>query len=407
MGNRGENSMPLRANERTWLTLVSVLWPLLFGISCGHGNAVFCAVPAINTGARTTGTTCGSSLPAGPTEFLYVTSASNGGQILAFTIDSSTGALGTPTSFSGPLSASGMAASQNEFLYVSDDQNGAIDAFSIDPTSGALTPVSGSPFAPSGQLSFAPQALIASSTAVYANALNGITGFSIGTNGDLTTVVGSPYPGGFGGQSAFGQSSAIPANYFLYATNPGDPQGAISVFQIVAPVSGILTPVPGDFTTGTFSGPSAIVFDGGFSTPFVFVGLNNSQQIAAFSVDLRTGALTPVPGSPFSTGFAPSFLALNAEQNSLFVMNTDGAIYGYHIQSSGALSPISGFPVMVGAQTGGMVITPLDFLYVTVPASNIIQGYTINSGEALLPIPGSPFLAAEPQLMSVAEIPQP
>ena len=395
--------MPPRANRQTLLTLVSVLWPMLLA-GCGRGNAVFCAVPST---AGTGGTTCGSSSTTTAPEVLYATSRSNGGQILAITVDPSSGTLGASTSFSGPLSASGIATSQNQFLYVSDDQNGAVDAFSIDQTNGSLTLIPGSPFTPSGQLAFAPQALVASSTTVYANALNGITGFSIGTNGALTTVVGSPYPGGLGGQSALGQSNTMPPNFFLYATNFGDPGGAISAFQIVAPVSGILTPVPGNFTTGAFSGPSAIVFDGAFSTPFVFVGLNNSQEIAAFSVNVSTGALTPVPGSPFSTGFTPGFLALNAEQNSLYAMTPNGAIYAYRIQTNGLLAAIGSFPVMVGAPPGGMIITPGDFLYVSVPTSNLIQGYSINTSGLLTPIAGSPFLAVEPELLSVAELPQP
>ncbi len=343
-----------------------------------------------------------------PTEFLYVTSSNHDGEIISFPIDRNSGMLGVPTSVPGPLTASGIAPAQNQFLYVSSEQQGIIDAYQIDQTNGTLTIVSSSPFSPSGQTSFAPLWLVAGS-AVYTTAQNGISGFTIGFDGGLSTVVGSPYLGGLSGQAVLAQTNTTASNTFLYATNSLDPEGRISGFRIVAPASGVLTPVPGNFVTGTSTGPGAIVFDGVFSTPYLFVALNNTNQIATFSVDSSTGALTPVPGSPFFAGFAPAVLALDATQKFLYAVNrTDGTISGYGIGADGSTIPVVGSPFVVGTSPGSIAVTPDNYLYVTFPNSNVIEGFAINSSDGrLTALAPTPFSVAAPGLLSVVDIPSP
>lgn len=365
---------------------------------CGSNN-VSCLNPAGGT------CTCGPC-PVNPgPEFLYATSYSNAGQILTFTIDHKTGALGTPATIPGPASNSGLASAQNQFLYVSDTQNGAIDAFSINQTTGVLTTVPGSPFSPGGNLPFFPLWLVAG-TDLYVTSPTGTTGFTIASNGALTPVIGSPFSGGIAGQAALGQTNTTPFNHYLYATNSIDPNGTISAFQ-VDPVSGILTPVPGSFTTGPSTGPAGIIFDGN-GGPFVFVALNTANKIAAFSVDPTTGALTPVPGSPFDAGMAPVFLALSAQQSFLYAMNFfDHSISGYSIASSGALTPVPGSPFILGDTPGAIAATGDNFLYVTLPRSNSIVGFSIAANGGLSPLAGSPFSASGAVLLTTVQIPPP
>lgn len=358
----------------------------------GTGPAKFCAGPCQST--------------TGQKEFLYATSTSNGGQILPFSIDSNSGVLGASTPVPGPKTASGIASAQNQFLYASDMSEAAIHAFSIDQTTGALSVIPGSPFSGFGQGSSMPLSLVAG-PAVYTTAENGITGFTIGSTGALSTVVGSPYAGGFSGQAVLAQTNTMSPNTFLYATNPADPNGAISVFQLVSPQSGLLTPVPGNFFTGASTGPHAIVFAGALSTPFVFVELQNSKQIAAFSVDPSTGALTTVPGSPFTTGFVATSLALSGEQKFLYALDSaEGKISAYGISSKGILSPIANSPFTVGANPTSIAITVENFLYVTLPDSNTIQGFMINANTgAITSMPVPTFAALGPGLLSVVQVP--
>jgi len=298
----------------------------------------------------------------------------------------------------------GIASAQHQFLYVSDTQNNGVDAFSINQTTGALTTILGSPFSPGGITPFPPLWLVAG-TDLYATSLNGvIAGFTIASSGALTPVAGSVFVGS-AGQAALGQSNTTPINYFLYATSFLDPNGAISGFK-VDPASGILTPIPGPFTTGTGTGPDGIIFDGTLG-PFVFVALNTANKIAAFSVDPTTGALTPVPGSPFPAGTSPVFLALSASQNFLYSMNFAGrSISAFSIATNGVLTQVSA-PIQLSDAPGHITVTNDNFLYVTLPNSNQIVGFSIAANGGLSPLAGSPFTASGPVLLTAVQIPPP
>ena len=376
--------------------VVMVLSLLLAG--CGSDRSVLC------NGSGGGACTCGPCPVTPGPEFLYATSGSlNAGQILAFTVDHKTGALGPIATIPGPA-ATGIASSQNQFLYVSDGQNGVVDAFAINQTTGALTSVPGSPFSAGGQ-PFDPFSLVAGTNHLYATGL-GTTGFTIASNGALTLVPGSPFSGGALGQAALGQSNTTPVNYFLYATNLLDPNGAISAFMIDA-ASGILTTIPGSFTTGPFASPNGIVFDGTLG-PFVFVTLNLANQIAVFSVNPTTGVLTPVPGSPFNTEPLPGSPALSASQSFLYTTFPFG-ITAYNIASNGALTQIPGSPYIlpVGEIAGDIAVTGDNFLYLSLGKSNNILGFSIGKDGSLSPLAGSPFSASSPGLLTTVQIPPP
>lgn len=389
----------LRDYKRVAVTLI-FLFLLVPFCACGkgsNGKAVFCQVPSGG------GLGCGAPVNSG-SEFLYATSNSHGGEILAFPIDPNSGALGGPTSSAAPIDASGIASSQHKFLYVSDGQTG-INAFSIDQSTGVLSLVPGSPFSTFGLSHFSPVALVAAPTAVYANDSNGVTGFMIGTTGTLTPIVGSPYAGGLSGQTTLGQLNTTPVNTFLYATNPSDPNGAISVFRIADLNSGILTPVIGNFTTGPSSGPNSIVLADKLSPPIVFVALENARAMAAFVVDVTTGTLTPVHGSPFAKGFAPRSLSLSARQTFLYSIDND-ELNAYSISGDGVLAQLRGFPLPLSSKPGSIAVGANDSLYVSLPDLNEIEGFSINPTDgSLAPMQSSPFAALAPELLSIVQIP--
>lgn len=133
-----------------------------------------------------------------PGNFLYV-ALSSANAIAAFSFNPSTGALtqvsGSPfPSGKGPFT---LTATANA-VYVANTQDQTISAFSWDSTTGALTQISGSPFAaPSvggmlttldGQWLYVPSVQHVSSPQV-----NAILGFSIGSSGTLTPLPGSPF----------------------------------------------------------------------------------------------------------------------------------------------------------------------------------------------------------------------
>jgi 6-phosphogluconolactonase len=294
-----------------------------------------------------------------------------------------------------------VSASLNAQSYVYTNNNvfgpNSVSAFSIGGT-GALTPVAGSPFATggTGNLGFFASNRVAASIVgnfLYASncGSNDVSGFSINTaTGTLTAVPGSPFP--TGGACAFGGAVAVtPNNQFLYVANAVSTN--ISAFGIG--LGGALTPIPGSpFATGGSPDGTKVSPDG----KFLAVALPFSNQLAMFRI-ASSGALTPVVGSPFGaggTGFA-SGVDINCASNLLFAAEATGtpAIVSVHnIASNGALSPIAGSPFTSGGFDSQVVVLSPDDLhaFVSNQTSNTITALNVASGGSLTQVAGSPFL---------------
>jgi len=347
--------------------------------------------------------------------FVYVANLGDY-SISAYTIDAATGALkavaGSP--YAGSIKASYVAAEPTgRFLYALDNGNGslgiaapAIDVFSIDGTTGGLTPVTGSPFAtdaggfamaihPSGRFAYTANI---NSMSVSAYALDG-------TTGAVAPVAGSPFAGG-----AFAESIAIDASGgFAYtANNAGD----VSAYTIDA-ASGALTAVAGSpFKAG--SGPSSVSLTP--SGKFAYVANNVSNDVSAFMIDATSGALAPLVGGPYAAGLNPIGSAVDPSGTFLFVANANGGgtpgannVSAYVIDAnSGALTPVPGSPYTTDTLSVAVAVDPSGkFLYVTNgdPPANSISAFAIDANTgALTPVPGSPFAAgANPQSIAVSK----
>ena len=363
-------------------------------------------------------------LPPTPPEhqFLYATSPD---QILAFKIDPSTGALGAPLATPGPNQSLGLTATVTlGHLYISDFLNDTVDGFSINSTTGALTPISGSPFPLGGTPPGAGglSMIVSGSDYLYATDLNAgtVAGFTFDSaSGKLTPIPGSPFAAGDTPMQA--AQTGFPQGQFLYVSNLNDPVGGISAFT--TDITGALSPISGSpFPTGSaasFPGPSALIGNG--NGKFLYVALagtaNANNKIAAFVIDPNTGSLTAVSGSPFATGNDPLYMALVPVtlvgfQEFLYTANVqDDTISAFIADgNSGILTPVSGSPYAGGTSLGGLAVTPTGtsagnfFLYAADPQAKTIRAYTIDGTTgALSPLPGSPFPAgSSPTLITVA-----
>jgi hypothetical protein len=161
----------------------------------------------------------------------------------------------------GPSQSGGIAATVTlGHLYVSDFLNDAVEGFSINSSTGALSAVSGSPFPLGGT---PPDAggltmFVSGGSYLYATNPNAgtVAGFTFdSSNGRLTPVPGSPFPAGNTPVQAVQEGLQ---SKFLYITDLNDSAGGISAFTIGAN-PGTLSPIPGSpFPTGTpgsFPGP--------------------------------------------------------------------------------------------------------------------------------------------------------
>jgi len=371
--------MPLRSYFALSLILTSLLALLALG-GCGSNNFT---------------NICPLTGCCGPTEEAcfapqYLFAMGLNGQIDVFPINASNGTPGSPTSTSGPTNSLGMAVMNNQFLYVSNPQLslsgplGSIDAWSIDLGAGTLTTIQGSPFL-LGPLS-EPDGLAVDNTTqvLYVGDVARIDALKADANGVLTTVIGSPFPGGLNPYL-----TVDPQNRFLFASDDTSP-GNVLAFTINSS-TGALSAVAGSpfATIPGFPGntqPGQIVVDSTGS--FVYTVLTGTNQIAAFSITASTGVLTAVTGSPFPTGNRP--LAMATVNNFLYVSNTsDATVSGYTIDpTSGVLTAVAGSPFAIYA---GPMATSFDgaYLYTTTQAG--LTTFSINPQTGALTQVGTPI----------------
>ena len=304
------------------------------------------------TSSRFCGLACGSSTQQNP--FLYATTTSN--QILGFSV-ASTGTLTSIASSVGPANSRSTVGVYGALLFADSLSNDVV-VESITMETGALTPVAGSPFT-LGFASGGPNSIIIGpGQNLYASEPNGtIVGYTNPGTAIMTVLPGSPYAAGIAPTQmavALLASSSSPAAS-LYASDSGDPNGGILAFAVAS--DGSLSPIAGSpFATTPKAGPSYLLnTSNSAGNQFLFVSLSNAGQIAGFSIDNATGALTPIPGSPFTAGKGPGTL-INGIANELLVINAgDHTVEAFSIAANGMLTPI-GSPAAVGTATGGIAL---------------------------------------------------
>jgi 6-phosphogluconolactonase len=206
--------------------------------------------------------------------------------------------------------------SAGRFAYVTDEQGNQIFGFTIDGSSGALTPMPTSPFAAPtfpGSAVADPSSRFLYVSSSGANSMMGvILAYSINqSTGALTAIPGYQFPLTDGGGIVTPAALTIdPSGKFLYAAinEPGTgPDLAVAVFTINH-TDGTLTPVSGSpFAIGdvyTYGAGQIVI---GLSGQFLYIpysypccGGNVISVVAAYRIDPTTGALSMVPGGPVS-----------------------------------------------------------------------------------------------------------
>jgi 6-phosphogluconolactonase (cycloisomerase 2 family) len=294
---------------------------------------------------------------------------------------------------------------QSTFVYVDNDVAtvNTVSGFSVGP-GGALSPIAGSPFSTGGagnsgigNLAATREAISTAGRFLYVgnSGSSNISGFSINpATGFLTPVPGSPFAAG--GNSQFpGYSLAVaPNNKFLFCAH--DTDISISAFSISG--NGSLTPVPGSpFFPGLAHTDGIRVSPDG---RFLAVADGMAPSVAVFTIG-STGALTPAPGSPFSVfPGALTGIDINCAGNLLFATQAgpgSAAVNVLTIAASGALTPIAGSPfVFSGSGSNVPFLSPNGKLLFV---SNQLGGGGIGSftvlnvaaNGSLSEVPGSPF----------------
>src|SRR5437867_2477793 len=99
---------------------------------------------------------------------------------------------------------------------------------------------------------------------------------------------------------------------------------------------------------------------------FVYVANANSSDVSGYTINPTTGALTATPGSPFpSGGVQPTSVAVDPTgkfayvPNHGFLSSSPAGISGYTIDATtGALTPIPGSPFPFGPFPHSVAVDP-------------------------------------------------
>jgi 6-phosphogluconolactonase (cycloisomerase 2 family) len=355
-------------------------------------------------------------------KFAYVL---NLGSISAFSVNSSSGALSAIAG--NPFPVPGFAGGGNnslqtlifnpngKSLYIKNDGGtgtGSLAAFSIDSSTGALAPLSGSPFPlgvsatglagldPAGRFLYvANQGIctVANGCNPSTTSTGSISAFSLDAAGVPTALAGLPAvtPPPY-------QLSVDPTGRFLYeASIDADEVISYSIDQTTA----ALTKLSAGGTSRTGGEPvfiGALVAPGNstpytFSPKFAYVPNVADNTISTYSSDPATGKLSAV-GTPLPSGVAPQAVAVSRRGDVAFVasagatpMTTAGTVSAYAINAAtGALSGIGGSlptgkgPSSLAADRTGR------FLYVANAYDATISGYAVDLVSGALTVNGAP-----------------
>lgn len=354
-----------------------------------------------------------------PTEVLYTTGGVN---LLAFKVDPSNANLtltqtvqtGGNTFLAADNPPIVVSSSAGEFLYILNPLATGINAYSMG-SDGSLTAVAGSPF-------LVPQNVI--SSPVLGGLMSGGGGkylYALDQSGrilesQIDSSTGAVTFGSTSSSSGFlvGGAAIDPSGASIYIsdgiagfTSTGNYAG-VSGYSVNSSTGQVSSIAGSPFPLAANSQPCEVVVDP--SGHFVYTSLDNADAIAGFARDSVTGALTMIAGSPFPTSRTASqtcHLAIHPSGKFLYALNLNGHdISGYSIDSnSGALTPLPGspFPAQNTPDVfhqpftqGPMAMDPSGkFLYV-LTSEPYVAVYSVNPNSGTLSISGSPRPVPEP-----------
>jgi 6-phosphogluconolactonase (cycloisomerase 2 family) len=336
--------------------------------------------------------------PAG--KFAYV--ASSGcdaeGYVSMYTINTTTGALtsiGPPVPSNDELTESVSVDPSGKFAYVTssgdvwDIDFGSIVTYSIDPTTGALTPTTGGiigggsngtpeffnsmAFDPSGKFAYAadggafPEGTFGGSSSVSMYTVNI-------TTGALTSV--GTIAAGTGPNSV----AVDPTGKFAYVANFGS--NDVSMYTIDA-TTGALASM-GTIAAGTQ--PVSFVEDPVGN--FVYVANFGSNDISMYTINASTGALTSI--GTISAGVAPISVVVDPSGKFAYAVNfnsNDVSMYTINA-TTGALTSTG--TIAAGMSPTSIAVHPSGkFAYVTNSASNDVSIYSIDAATGALTLIGT------------------
>jgi 6-phosphogluconolactonase (cycloisomerase 2 family) len=286
--------------------------------------------------------------PAPTANFLFVNNqAASGNSINGYSVavDGTLTALAGSPTLTGGLGANAACSSVNRLvlsagnnlLFVSNGGDQTISAFSIDPTSGALTPAAGSPF----------------TSGLTLDACNGIS------------------------------LAATPDGQFLMASS----NGQIKTFSIGA--GGVLTAI------STASNPATPNSSMKISANGQFLAVSNGTSVSVYTIN-GDGSLAAVAGSPFAETGTATLAGLDFSSTSGLLYGAEASATAafadaWTVGANGALSAVSGSPFSdTNLNSNVVLLSPADgFLFASNSGSANVSSYSVGLGGVLTGVSSS------------------
>ena len=322
--------------------------------------------------------------------WLYVLNDdSAGSNIYGFQVNETTGALtllpGFPVApgnggINSIISERMVVDATNRRLYVVNDSSDTVAAYSINVSTGAITPLPFSPI-PLGAGNWNSIAIHPTgSPLIVSNGLtnSGSLSYTI-TPTTATPAAGNPFL--VGATSAFSSTFSRDGAYFYVGGNTGTVIAGFSVNTS----NGVLTALPGSpFPAG---GTSTIAY--ATDTAGRLFGVDNAFNIRIFTTS--SGVLSPVTGNPFPSGMTQRrFGLIHPNQNFYIVAGNTGNNVGvYQISGSGAattVAAVAGSPFATGGTTANCLAINSSgtFLYVGNRISRNVTTFSVNPSSGAL-----------------------
>jgi 6-phosphogluconolactonase len=283
-----------------------------------------------------------------------------------------------------------------KFLFVStpvssDPSFGSTAVFSINSTTGDITPVPGSPFSTPG----GGNGIVVNPTGqVLYFVGNNLSAYSISTTGALTAITGSPYS-----LPAVANSVKVdPSGKFLFvAINSASKAIPGLITYSVNPTTGALTQIGVD--GAALNQVEALAISTGskdvvYTPKFAYVTNQGSKTISEWTISDATGALTPVAGSPIADNNGPQLIAATPSGAFVYTGNSNTSISEYKVNATtGALTLVSGSPMTGFGSVNGLVVDPSgSFLWVLDSSKQLLDILPIDPKTGALTFTGQGFV---------------
>ena len=304
--------------------------------------------------------------PPSPLGHAYITTGSG---LSGYAITASNGSLTAITTPTGAPGGSAIVSNTQKSLLYTLTSGGQINGYTVNTSTGGLTAISGSPWGGAGvgvaflTVDAAGQYLFVPATQDF-----NVVPYTIGSSGALTIglQVGTP--------AAPLTATIDPQAHFLYV-----PMGSAGteLYQIT---NGALTDIETIPPLGATRAQFVAITP---ADTFAYIS-DGVTGVAAYSVNSTTGALTALPGAPFTAGGpGPAAMAMTPNGKFLYVATTPGLVQ-FAINGDGSLTSIGSLvaftspPIVMNIDPAGT------YLYVLSVSSNTVNVYLINASTGVL-----------------------